>query len=100
MVKGDEGVRFENLVACCLLKHLNAIEDYEGRRAELKYLRTKEKREVDFALVVEDRPISLVETKRKYGFSAVQVIKNLRQERISDSVELRKGVNFLKTLKL
>jgi len=37
---------------------------------------------------------------RKYGFSAVQVIKNLRQERISDLVELRKGVNFLKTLKL
>ena len=114
MIKGHEGIRFENLVACSLLKHLNAIEDYEGRRAELKYLRTKEKKEVDFALVVEDRPISLVETKlsdatvsptlkyfnRKYGFSAVQVIKNLRQERISDSVELRKGVNFLKTLKL
>ena len=114
MIKGDEGVRFENLIACSLLKHLNAIEDYEGRRAELKYLRTKEKKEVDFALVVEDRPITLVETKlsdatvsstlkyfnRKYGFPAVQVIKNLRQERISDSVELRKGVNFLKTLKL
>jgi predicted AAA+ superfamily ATPase len=114
MVKGDEGVRFENLVACSLLKHVNAIEDYEGKRAELKYLRTKEKKEVDFALVVEDRPVTLIEAKlsdstvtralkyfnRKYGFSAVQVIKNLRQERISDSVELRKGVNFLKTLKL
>ena len=36
----------------------------------------------------------------KYGFSAVQVVKNLRQERISDSVELRRGVNFLRTLKL
>ncbi|MEA2084153.1 MAG: ATP-binding protein [Thermodesulfobacteriota bacterium] len=114
MVKGDEGVRFENLAAYCLLKHLNAIEDYEGRRAELNYLRTKEKKEVDFALVVEDSPITLVETKlsdstvsrtlkyfnRKYGFPAVQVIKNLRQERISNSVELRKGVNFLRTLKL
>jgi predicted AAA+ superfamily ATPase len=51
MIKGDEGVRFENLVACSLLKHLNAIEDYEGRRAELKYLRTKEKKEVDFAFL-------------------------------------------------
>ena len=114
MIKGDEGIRFENLIACSLLKHLNAIEDYQGRRAELKYLRTKEKKEVDFALVVEDRPLTLVETKladatvsptlkyfnRKYGFPAVQVINNLRQERISDSVELRKGVNFLKTLKL
>ncbi len=114
MVKGDEGVRFENLVAGCLLKHLNAIEDYEGRRAELNYLRTKEKKEVDFALVVEDRPITLLEIKlsnstvspalkyfhRKYGFSAIQIIKNLHQERISDSIELRKGVNFLTTLKL
>jgi hypothetical protein len=50
-------------VACSLLKHLNGIEDYEGKRAELKYLCTKEKKEVDFALVVEDRPITLVETK-------------------------------------
>ena len=114
MVKGDEGIRFENLVAGSLLKHLNAIEDYEGKRAKLKYLRTKEKKEVDFALVVEDRPIALVETKlslataspalkyfnRKYGFSAIQLVKNLRHERVSDSIELRKGVNFLKTLKL
>ena len=55
MVKGGEGVRFENLAAGCLLKHLNAIENYEGRRAELNYLRTKEKKEVDFALVLRPR---------------------------------------------
>jgi len=30
MVKGDEGIRFENLIARSLLKHLNAIEDYEA----------------------------------------------------------------------
>lgn len=114
MVKGDEGVRFENLIACSLLKHLNAIEDYEGKRAELNYLRTKEKKEVDFALVVEDRPITIVEAKlsetsvspalkyfhRKYNFSSLQVVKNLRQERISDSIELRHGSAFLKTLKM
>ncbi len=114
MVKGDEGVRFENMTACCLMKHLNAIEDYEGRKAELKYLRTKEKKEVDFALAIEDAPVALVEAKlsdsnispaliyfhRKYGLPATQVVKNLRQERISDSIELRKGVDFFKTLKL
>ena len=32
---------------------------------------------------------------RKYGFSAVQVIRNLDQEGTSDSVELRKGVKAL-----
>ena len=114
MVRGDEGVRFENLIAGCLLKHLNGIEDYEGRRAELNYLRTKEKKEVDFVLAVEGQPITLVETKlssstvspalkyfhRKYGFPAIQIVKNLRQERISDSIQLRKGVNFLTSLKL
>jgi len=29
MVKGDEGLKFENMAAVCLLKHLNGIEDYE-----------------------------------------------------------------------
>jgi len=114
MVKGDEGVRFENLVACSLLKHLNAVEDYEGRRAELNYLRTKEKKEVDFALVIEDNPVTLVETKlsdttvspairyfhKKYDFPSVQIVKNLRQERLSGSIELRQGSNFLRALKL
>ena len=36
MIKGDEGMLFENLTACCLLKHLNAIEDYEGRISNSK----------------------------------------------------------------
>jgi len=31
MVVGNEGVRFENLVAVSLFKHLNAIEDYKGQ---------------------------------------------------------------------
>lgn len=114
MVIGDEGVRFENLVAYSLLKHLNAIEDYEGKRAQLHYLRTKEKKEVDFALVVENSPVTLVETKlsdaaisptlryfqKKYQFSAVQVVKNLRQESITESIEVRRGFDFLRTLKL
>jgi len=114
MVKGDEGICFENLVACSLLKHVNAIEDYEGRRAQLNYLRTKEKKEVDFLLAVENEPIKLIETKlsdstispalkyfqQKYKFPATQVVKNLRQERIVDSIELRQGTRFLKALKL
>ena len=53
MVVGDEGVCFENLVATSLLKHLNAIEDYKGKPTSLKTLCTKEKKEVDFVLVVE-----------------------------------------------
>ena len=46
MVLGDAGIRFENLVAVSLLKHLNAIEDYQGKQTHLKTLRTKDKKAV------------------------------------------------------
>ncbi len=49
-LRKDDGIRFENMVALCLLKHLNAIEDYDGKRTALLYLRTKKRREVDFAV--------------------------------------------------
>ena len=49
-VIGDEGARFENLVATTLLKRINFFEDYEGFRYELCYIRDKEGREVDFAI--------------------------------------------------
>jgi len=53
MVKGNQGVCFENMVAVSLLKHLNAVEDYHGKSTALHYMRTKEKKEIDFVLVVE-----------------------------------------------
>jgi predicted AAA+ superfamily ATPase len=114
LVKGDDGIRFENMVAVCLLKHLNAIEDYEGKRTGLLYLRTKEKREVDFAVSIEDTPVSLIETKlsdssisphlkyfhKKYGLPALQIVRNLRQEHMVDGIEVRKAGNFLRSLRL
>ncbi|HED13662.1 MAG TPA: hypothetical protein ENI62_08415 [Gammaproteobacteria bacterium] len=48
-VIGEEGARFENLVAAALLKRLHFIEDHDGYRCELRYIRDKEGREVDFA---------------------------------------------------
>ena len=54
LVLGDEGIRLENLVAVSLLKHLNWVEDSKGIRCSLQTLRTKEKKEVDFVMVVED----------------------------------------------
>ena len=47
-VKEDEGARFENAVACALLKRLHFLEDTAGEKCALYYLRDKEKREVDF----------------------------------------------------
>jgi hypothetical protein len=112
LVMGDAGNRFENMVAVCLLKHLNAIEDYQGKRAELRYLRTKEKREVDFALVVDNEPVRMIEVKlsdaaitsslryfhQKYGIPALQLVRYLRHEQIVDGIELRRAFDYLRTL--
>jgi predicted AAA+ superfamily ATPase len=62
-VRGDESSRWENLVACHLLKWVNYQQDVSGDNTELFYLRDKEKREVDFAIVHERRPEILVEVK-------------------------------------
>ena len=114
MVKGDEGIKFENFVAISLLKHLQAIEDYQGIKTQLSYLRTKEKKEVDFVLeqdlqiekIIEvklsDPSLSktLIYFKEKYNLPAIQLVKNLRNERIEKGIEIRKGFNYLKSLYL
>lgn len=62
-VIGDEGARFENLVATSLLKELQFREDSEGYEYELRYIRDKDGREVDFALVRDQKLFGLVEAK-------------------------------------
>ena len=47
-VKGDVGAKFENLVACALLKRIHYLEDIKGKEAKLYYLKNKDKKEVDF----------------------------------------------------
>jgi uncharacterized protein len=62
-VLGDEGARFENLVATHLLKTIQFLQDRDGYRYELRYIRDKEGREVDFAVVRDGKLIEIVETK-------------------------------------
>ncbi len=59
----DSGPRFENLVACQLLKYCHWVEDTEGYSMELRYLRDTDKREVDFVVLKERRPLFAVECK-------------------------------------
>ncbi|MBS0655944.1 MAG: ATP-binding protein, partial [Verrucomicrobia bacterium] len=47
LVNGDGGARFENFIACCLLKHIFGKIDYQAEAYSLHYLQTKEKNEVD-----------------------------------------------------
>ncbi len=59
----DEGPRFENMVASHLLKYCHWIEDTEGHRMELRYLRDTDKREVDFVVMKDRKPQFAVECK-------------------------------------
>ena len=60
-----EGERFENLVAGHLLKLKHSLEDQEGFRVGLHYLRDADKREVDFFMTFEKKPWLAVECKVK-----------------------------------
>lgn len=59
----DDGARAETLVACHLLKAVEGWTDLGFGDFELRYLRDKQKREVDFVVVKDRRPWFLVEVK-------------------------------------
>jgi predicted AAA+ superfamily ATPase len=62
-ILNDPGPKFENLVASQLLKYCHYLEDTQGYRMELRYLRDTDKREVDFVVVKEKIPVFAVECK-------------------------------------
>jgi predicted AAA+ superfamily ATPase len=60
-VNEDAGARFENLVASHLLKYCHFVQDTEGHRMELRFIRDTDKREVDFVVLKNNKPIFAVE---------------------------------------
>lgn len=59
----DPGRRAETMCACHLLKAVEAWTDWGLGRFELRYIRDKQKREVDFAVVRDGKPWFIVEVK-------------------------------------
>lgn len=59
----DPGARAETFVACHLQKAVQMWEDLGLGRFELRYLRDKQQREVDFCIVRDGKPWFLVEVK-------------------------------------
>ena len=57
------GPRFENMVASQLLKYCHWVEDTQGYAMELRYLRDTDKREVDFVVLKNRKPVFAVECK-------------------------------------
>jgi uncharacterized protein len=100
-VIGDSGARFENLVATSLLKRLHFLEDYEGYRYELRYLRDKEGREVDFVILKDNLIEEIIEvkynddtlskslcyyTKRLNPPKSTQIVSNLKREYSKENI--------------
>ena len=59
----DKGIKFENMVASQLLKFCHFKEDTEGVKMELRFLRDRESREVDFVVIMDKKPLFAVEAK-------------------------------------
>jgi hypothetical protein len=59
----EKGYRFENLAALHLLKAVRTWKAAGDKEVELRYVRDKEKRETDFVLLLEGKPICLIEAK-------------------------------------
>ena len=59
----NEASRFENLIALHLLKYCDYLTDSGEGSYELRYLRNKEKKEIDFLLLKNNKPWFPVEVK-------------------------------------
>lgn len=59
----NKGAKFENLIACHLLKWVHYQYDVLGEELELTYFRDKDQREVDFVITNCNEPILMVECK-------------------------------------
>jgi predicted AAA+ superfamily ATPase len=62
-ILSDPGRRFENLFAVCLHRMATRFTEIGLGVFEVMYIRDKEKREVDFVLIKNNRPVALFEAK-------------------------------------
>jgi hypothetical protein len=107
------GPRYENMVASHLLKAAHLWSDLGHGEFELLYLRDKEKREVDFVLTDQRRPVVLLECKLsderpseamlRYrgqlgGLPAVQLVRAPGVDRSARGVRVVSAARFLAAL--
>ncbi len=114
-VKGGEGAKLENIVACHLLKRNHYLEDIEGEKLELFYIRDKEKREVDFAIQKDFKLEKLIEvklsddslsnslkyfTERLTPLESIQLVLNLNQAKQYQNIKIKDLSKFLFNLEV
>jgi predicted AAA+ superfamily ATPase len=115
LVKGEEGLIFENFCAVSLLKHALFLRDTQGKDIRLQFIRTKEGKEVDFCITEDSFAKFLYEVKlyekslsphlfyfsQKYKMKGVQIVKEIDTERkISDDLEVLSGETVFSSLSL
>ncbi len=94
----DEGVRFENMIASHLLKLVQFLNESEGYKVSVNYLRNVDKKEVDFLVSAEGKPWFAVEAK----LNETQISPNLfyYKDRLKIpylfQVVINKGIDFMK----
>lgn len=112
LVDGDDGARFENMVAVSLLKYMHGKTDDTGEQYALHYLKTKQGHEVDFCIVRNGEPQTFIEAKwkeknvspslqyfyEKYKVPSVQLVKELAQERSVKGIDVRNAAQYLSEL--
>ena len=113
LVIGDSGLRYENLVACALLKHVEYLQDTQGREIALHYIRTKDGAEVDFCISEGETLTDLVECKLTDAkphhalmrfaaewpdAQATQLVRDLRQPRMHDKLQVTAAAGWLAQL--
>ena len=64
-VQGEVSSRFENFVACCLLKETQRIFDTKGIKGNVYFIQTRKGREIDFLIKMEEGKNLLIEVKWK-----------------------------------
>ena len=112
LIEGDEGAKFENLVANSLLKSIFGRIDYLAEDLSLNYIRTKDGMEIDFAIINQNEIEQIIEVKlsnsdiskplkyfhEKYSYPAVQILKNIRHEYINKDIKVLDMNKYLSKL--
>lgn len=112
----DEEARLENIVANALKKELHFLQDTQGCRGNLHFLRTKDGQELDFLIDIDNRPTHLIEVKMSdsnlaKGFQYfgklfpqalhLQVVKNLsRDTSLPNGTQIKRLIPWLSELTL
>lgn len=108
------GPRLENMLASHLLKYCHFLEDVHGHRMELRFLRDTDKREVDFVVMKNKKPLFAVECKHGEAASPhlfyfrdrtsiphfYQVHLGQSHRQLDDRISILPFVDFCRTVEL